>query len=81
MIVVKVIFPLRLLNCFNIIFFHIIYYKTLRFLLKNSSCLFAQEKTLIHEDLAMNWFVQLCLAVKHLHSLKILHRDLKTQVT
>eukprot|EP00669_Euglena_mutabilis_P008232 TRINITY_DN3335_c0_g1_i1.p4 TRINITY_DN3335_c0_g1~~TRINITY_DN3335_c0_g1_i1.p4 ORF type:complete len:174 (-),score=7.78 TRINITY_DN3335_c0_g1_i1:1509-2030(-) len=27
----------------------------------------------------MNWFVQLCLAVKHLHSLKILHRDLKTQ--
>jgi len=38
-----------------------------------------QEKTLIHEDLAMNWFVQLCLAVKHLHSLKILHRDLKTQ--
>jgi len=27
----------------------------------------------------MDWFVQLCLAVKHVHDRKVLHRDLKTQ--
>ena len=28
----------------------------------------------------LNWFVQLCLALKHVHDRKILHRDIKSQV-
>jgi NIMA (never in mitosis gene a)-related kinase len=31
------------------------------------------------EDQIMDWFVQLCLAVKHVHDRKILHRDIKSQ--
>lgn len=27
----------------------------------------------------LDWFVQICLAMKHVHDRKILHRDLKTQ--
>ena len=31
------------------------------------------------EDQVIDWFVQLCLAMKHVHDRKILHRDLKSQ--
>ncbi len=27
----------------------------------------------------LNWFVQICLGLKHVHDRKILHRDIKTQ--
>jgi len=29
------------------------------------------------EDEIMRWFVQICLALKHIHSRRILHRDIK----
>ncbi len=32
------------------------------------------------EDVVMNWFVQSCLGLQHIHSQKILHRDIKTKV-
>jgi NIMA (never in mitosis gene a)-related kinase len=31
------------------------------------------------EDQILDWFVQMALAIKHIHDKKILHRDLKTQ--
>ena len=31
------------------------------------------------EDEVLNWFTQICLAMKHVHDKKILHRDLKSQ--
>lgn len=31
------------------------------------------------EDQVLNWFTQICLAIKHTHDKKILHRDLKSQ--
>ena len=31
------------------------------------------------EDHLLNWFTQMCLALKHVHDRKILHRDLKSQ--
>ncbi|KAK3777022.1 hypothetical protein RRG08_008876 [Elysia crispata] len=34
---------------------------------------------LFSEDQILNWFVQLCLAIKHIHDRKILHRDIKSQ--
>ena len=31
------------------------------------------------EEIILNWFVQICLAMKHVHDRKVLHRDIKTQ--
>ena len=31
----------------------------------------------LSENEIMHWFVQICLALKHIHSLRILHRDIK----
>jgi NIMA (never in mitosis gene a)-related kinase 1/4/5 len=31
------------------------------------------------EDTILDWFVQICLAIKHVHDRKILHRDIKMQ--
>jgi serine/threonine protein kinase len=41
-----------------------------------------QKKTqkYFEEDVVMNWFVQSCLGLQHIHSQKILHRDIKTKV-
>ncbi len=38
-----------------------------------------QKEVHFPEEQVLDWFVQLCLAVKHVHDRKILHRDLKTQ--
>ena len=31
------------------------------------------------EDTILDWFVQICLAIKHIHDRKVLHRDIKLQ--
>ncbi|XP_076467843.1 uncharacterized protein LOC143298775 isoform X2 [Babylonia areolata] len=38
-----------------------------------------QHGRLFTEDQVLNWFVQICLAMKHIHDRKILHRDIKSQ--
>lgn len=38
-----------------------------------------QRGNLFSEDQILDWFVQLCLALKHVHDRKILHRDIKSQ--
>ena len=38
-----------------------------------------QRGKLFPEDQVLNWFVQLCLGLKHVHDRKILHRDIKSQ--
>lgn len=38
-----------------------------------------QKNELFSEDQILDWFVQLALAIKHVHDRKILHRDIKTQ--
>ena len=40
-----------------------------------------QRGKLFTEDQVLNWFVQLCLGLKHVHDRKILHRDIKSQVS
>ncbi|CAL1274344.1 unnamed protein product [Larinioides sclopetarius] len=39
----------------------------------------AQKGIYFNEDQILDWFVQICLAVKHVHDRRILHRDIKTQ--
>lgn len=42
----------------------------------------AQQKKIgkgFDEEQILDWFLQICLALKHIHSQRILHRDLKTQ--
>ena len=37
-----------------------------------------QNGKLLEEPLILNWFTQVCFALGHVHSHKVLHRDLKT---
>ena len=37
------------------------------------------SKGLFDESQILDWFTQLCLAMKHVHDRKILHRDIKGQ--
>ncbi|XP_023809657.1 serine/threonine-protein kinase Nek1 isoform X2 [Oryzias latipes] len=39
----------------------------------------SQKGVLFSEDQILDWFVQICLALKHVHGRKILHRDIKSQ--
>ncbi|XP_015821288.1 serine/threonine-protein kinase Nek5 isoform X2 [Nothobranchius furzeri] len=38
-----------------------------------------QRGLLFSEDQVVDWFVQICLGLKHIHDRKILHRDIKAQ--
>ena len=38
----------------------------------------AQKGQLFKENLIMNWFVQIALAIAYMHANKVLHRDIKT---
>ncbi|CAF4682464.1 unnamed protein product [Rotaria sp. Silwood1] len=39
----------------------------------------AQRGILFNEDQILDWFVQITLALKHVHDRKVLHRDIKSQ--
>ncbi|KAJ0041774.1 hypothetical protein NL108_006995, partial [Boleophthalmus pectinirostris] len=39
----------------------------------------SQKGVLFSEAQILDWFVQICLALKHIHDRKILHRDIKSQ--
>ncbi|KAK7097527.1 hypothetical protein V1264_004489 [Littorina saxatilis] len=39
----------------------------------------SQQGRMFMEEQVLNWFVQICLAIKHIHDRKILHRDIKSQ--
>ncbi|KAK7919320.1 hypothetical protein WMY93_010604 [Mugilogobius chulae] len=39
----------------------------------------SQKGVLFSETQILDWFVQICLALKHIHDRKILHRDIKSQ--
>ena len=39
----------------------------------------AQQGRLLPEGQVLDYFVQLCLAMKHVHDRKVLHRDIKSQ--
>jgi NIMA (never in mitosis gene a)-related kinase 1/4/5 len=38
-----------------------------------------RKKGALPEEMILDWFVQICLAIKHVHDHKILHRDVKPQ--
>lgn len=40
----------------------------------------AQKGVLFNEDQILDWFIQITLALKHVHDRKVLHRDIKSQV-
>ena len=37
------------------------------------------KRDYISEPQVLDWFTQICLAIKHVHDRKILHRDIKGQ--
>ena len=39
-----------------------------------------QRGVLFTEEQVVNWFLQVCLGLKHIHDRKVLHRDIKAQV-
>ncbi|CAK6983307.1 serine/threonine-protein kinase Nek1-like, partial [Scomber scombrus] len=39
----------------------------------------SQEGKLFSEEQILDWFVQICLALKHIHDRKTFHRDIKPQ--
>lgn len=40
---------------------------------------YQKEGRFFNENTIIDWFTQLCLAIKHIHDKKVLHRDLKSQ--